>query len=126
MEYPVPKDCIRVRVSNGWITLSGSVKWNYQRRAAENEVRKLGGVKGVTNSITLTSAVQASDLKRRIQDALKRHAEVEADAVHVEVSGDGTVCIEGRVDNWSGMQAVEQAVWSAPGVRRVDDRLTFR
>ena len=122
----VPKDCIRVKVSDGWITLSGGVNWNYQRQAAENEVRKLSGVKGVTNSVTLNSAVQASDLKRRIQDALKRHAEVEADAVRVDVRDDGTVRIEGRVDNWSEMQAVEHAVWSAPGVQRVDDHLTFR
>lgn len=121
----IPKDCARVRVSDGWITLSGSMKWNYQRRAAENEVRKLSGVKGVTNSIMLTSTVQSGDLKRRIQDALKRHAEVEADAVRVDVRSDGSVRIEGRVDNWSEMQAVEHAIWSAPGVQRVDDYLTF-
>jgi osmotically-inducible protein OsmY len=121
----IPRDCIRVRVSDGWITLSGGVNWNYQRQAAENEVRKLGGVKGVTNNITLTSVVQAGDLKRRIQAALKRHAEVEADAVRVDVRSDGTVRIEGRVDNWSEMKAVEHAVWSAPGVQRVDDYLTF-
>jgi osmotically-inducible protein OsmY len=121
----VPKDAVRVKVSDGWITLSGNVNWNYQRQAAENEVRKLSGVKGVTNSIALTSVVQVGDLKRRIQEALKRHAEVEADAVRVDVRGDGTVRIEGRVDNWSEMQAVEHAVWSAPGVQRVDDYLTF-
>lgn len=121
----VPKDCVRVKVSDGWITLSGSVNWNYQRQAAENEVRKLNGVKGVLNNIALTSAVQAGDLKRRIQEALKRHAEVEADAVRVDVRSDGTVRIEGRVDNWSEMQAIEHAVWSAPGVQRVDDCLTF-
>lgn len=121
----IPRDCVRIRVSDGWITLSGSVNWNYQRRAAEYEVRKLSGVRGVTNSITLTSVVQAGDVKRRIQDALKRHAEVEADAVRVDVRDDGTVRIEGRVDNWSEMQAVEHAVWSAPGVQHVDDRLTF-
>jgi len=122
----VPKDCVRVKVSDGWITLSGSVSWNYQRQAAENEVRKLNGVTGVTNSVALTLAVQSGDLKRRIHDALKRHAEVEADAVRVDVRDDGTVRIEGRVDNWSEMQAVEHAVWSAPGVQRVDDHLTFR
>lgn len=121
----VPKDCVRVKVSEGWITLSGSVSWNYQRQAAEREVRKLNGVTGVTNSIMLASAVQAGDLKRRIQDALKRHAEVEADAVRVDIRSDGTVRIEGRVDNWSEMQAVEHAVWSAPGVQHVDDYLTF-
>ena len=121
----IPRDSVRVRVSDGWVMLSGSVNWNYQRQAAENEVRKLGGVKGVSNDITLTSVVQADDLKRRIHEALKRHAEIEADAVRLDVLGDGTVCIDGLVDNWSEMQAVERAVWSAPGVRRVEDRLRF-
>ncbi|MDE2271542.1 MAG: BON domain-containing protein [Xanthomonadaceae bacterium] len=121
----IPRDSVRVRVSDGWVTLSGSVNWNYQRQAAENEVRKLGGVKGVTNDISLASMVQAGDVRRRIQDALKRHAEIEADAVRVDVLDDGTVRIDGHVDNWSEMQAVERAVWSAPGVRRVEDRLKF-
>lgn len=122
----VPKDRVRIRVSDGWITLSGSLSWNYQRQAAESEVRKLSGIKGVINNITLTSAAQTGDLKRRIQDALKRHAEVEADAIHVNIGDDGTVRIAGQVDNWSELQAVEHAVWSAPGVRRIDDHLTFR
>jgi osmotically-inducible protein OsmY len=121
----IPKDSVRVRVSNGWVTLSGNVNWNYQRLAAENEVLKLGGVKGVTNSVSLAPVAQTGDVKRRIQDALKRHAEIEADAVRVDVRDDGTVRIDGRVDNWSEMRAVEHAVWSAPGVRHVDDHLMF-
>jgi osmotically-inducible protein OsmY len=121
----IPKDSVRVRVSNGWVTLSGNVNWNYQRQAAENEVLKLGGVKGVTNSVSLAPVAQTGDVKRRIQDALKRHAEIEADAVRVDVRDDGTVRIDGRVDNWSEMRAVEHAVWSAPGVRHVDDHLMF-
>lgn len=121
----VPRDRVRVRVADGWVTLSGTVNWNYQRLAAESEVRKLGGVKGVINEITLASVAQFGDVRRRIEDALKRHAEVEADAVRVDIRDDGTVRIEGRVDNWSEMQAVERAVWSAPGVRKVEDHLTF-
>jgi osmotically-inducible protein OsmY len=69
---------------------------------------------------------QAGDLKRRIQDALRRHAEVAADEVRVDVDDEGTVRIDGQVDNWSEMQAVEHAVWAAPGVKRIEDRLTFR
>ncbi|MDE2317357.1 MAG: BON domain-containing protein [Xanthomonadaceae bacterium] len=122
----IPSSGIRVQVSGGWVTLSGSVSWNFQRRAAENEVRKLGGVIGVTNDIRLATEVQVGDLKRRIQDALKRHAEIEAGAVHVDVRPDGMVRIDGHVDNWSEMQAVERAVWSAPGVRIVEDNLILR
>jgi osmotically-inducible protein OsmY len=107
------------------VTLSGTVNWNYQRLAAESEVRKLGGVKGVINDIAISPIAQFGDIRRRIEDALKRHAEVQADAVRVDIRADGTVRIDGRVDNWSEKQAVEHAVWSAPGVRKVEDHLTF-
>jgi osmotically-inducible protein OsmY len=119
----LPHDCIRVKVADGWVTLSGSVNWNYQREAAENEVRRLGGVKGITNDIKLASGVQVGDLKRRIVEALKRQAQIEAEAVHVDLVGDDQVRLEGRVDNWSELQAVKRAVWAAPGVRSVEDRL---
>ncbi|HEX6613987.1 MAG TPA: BON domain-containing protein [Rhodanobacteraceae bacterium] len=119
----LPQDRIRVKVADGWVTLSGSVNWNYQREAAENEVRRLGGVKGITNDIKLASTVQAGDIKRRIEEALKRQAQIEADAVRVDLADDGTVRLDGRVDNWSELQAVKHAVWAAPGVRSVEDRL---
>ncbi|WP_448097712.1 BON domain-containing protein [Luteibacter yeojuensis] len=119
----VPRDAVKVRVSNGWLTLTGSVKWDYQRREAEKAVRKLSGVLGVTNEIALAPAVQATDIRQRINDALKRHAEVEAARIRVDVSDGGRVHIEGDVDNWDERQAVERAVWSAPGVQFVEDRV---
>ena len=121
----VPNDRIRIKVADGWVTLSGQVDWNYQRVAAENEVRKLGGVVGVFNEIQLSIITQPGDVKRRILDALNRRAEVEADAIRVDVRNGGEVRIEGRVDNWRERQAVEHAAWSTPGVRIVDDRLTI-
>ena len=121
----VPNDRIRVKVADGWVTLSGQVDWNYQRVAAENEVRKLGGVVGVFNRIELSTVTQPADVKQRILDALKRQAEVEAGAIRVDVRDGGEVRIEGRVDNWRERQAVEHAAWSTPGVRIVDDRLTI-
>ena len=120
-----PKNSIRVKVSDGWVTLSGNVRWNYQREAAVNEIWKLGGVKGVTNSIQIKSMLQAGDVKQRIQDALKRHAEVEADEVRVDVRDGGTVRLDGRVENWRELQAVKRAVWSAPGVQSIDDHLVI-
>lgn len=119
----VPRDRIRVKVSDGWVTLAGTVDWNYQRVAAEKSVRKLGGVKGVFNGIGLESNVDAVDVRQHIRDALKRHAEVKADDVNVDVHDDGTVRIGGRVDNWDELQAVKRAVWSVPGVRSLDDHL---
>ena len=119
----VPRDAVHLKVQHGWVTLSGQVDWNYQREAAENAVRKLSGVAGVINDITLKPAVQAVDVKQRITDALKRHAEVEAAKVQVSIREGGTVALEGEVETWDERQAVVHAAWSAPGVRMVDDRL---
>ena len=119
----VPRDAVRVRVADGWVTLSGQVDWNYQRAAAESEVRKLTGLVGVINDITLKPAAQMVDVKQKILDALKRHAELEARDIRVEIREGGTVRLEGGVDNWDERQAVERAVWSAAGVHAIDDRL---
>ena len=119
----IPRDAIHVRVQNGFVTLSGQLDWNFQRKAAEADIRKLTGVAGVINEITLKPAIQAVDVKQRITDALKRHAEIEARNIKVDVRDGDTVSLEGEVDNWDERQAVVNAAWSAPGVRSVDDRL---
>lgn len=119
----IPRDAIHVRVQNGFVTLSGQLDWNFQRKAAEADIRKLTGVAGVINEISLKPAIQAVDVKQRITDALKRHAEIEARNITVDVRDGDTVSLEGEVDNWDERQAVVNAAWSAPGVRSVDDRL---
>lgn len=119
----VPKDAVKVRVASGWITLSGQVTWYFQRTAAESQVRKLSGVSGVINNITLVPQVNVADVRQRIVSALKRNAEVEADRIHVDVRENGVVKVEGVVDDWDERQAVERAVWSAPGVHSVDAQL---
>lgn len=118
-----PADRIHVKVSDGWVTLSGEVVWNYQRQAAEADVRKLSGVTCVTNNLLVEPHVQAGDVRKNIVGALKRHAEVEAERIQVDVHANGTVAIEGRVDDWEERKAVERAVWSAPGVRTVENRV---
>lgn len=122
----VPQDTVRVRVTDGWVTLSGKVNWNYQRASAESEVRKLGGVKGVTNDIQLAPTPEIGNIKQHIEDALKRHAEVEASRIRIEVLNNGVVRLDGDVDNWDERQAVENAAWSTPGVRIVDGHLRIR
>jgi osmotically-inducible protein OsmY len=119
----VPSDRLHVKVADGWITLTGEVPWNYQRVAAETAVRKLSGVTGVTNIIAVEPHVQAGDVRKNIVDALKRHAEVEADRIKVEIHANGAVAIDGHVDDWEERQAVERAAWSAPGVRTVENRV---
>jgi osmotically-inducible protein OsmY len=121
----VPKDTVDVLVHDGFVTLSGAVDWQYQRSAAEDDMRKLSGIVCVTNMIKIKPHVDASDIKTKIESALKRHAEVEADAIRISIHDGNKVILEGRVDNWDERHKVENAAWSTPGVASVDDRLAI-
>ena len=122
----VPKDAVNVLVQDGWVTLSGSVDWYYNKTAAEDDVRKLSGVCGVTNKITIKQpSVNPSNVKGKIESALKRHAEVEAKTIRITVKDGNKVVLEGKVDNWDERRAVENAAWSVAGVASVEDRLTI-
>jgi len=120
----VPEDAIQVLVNRGWVTLSGHVDWQYQRVAAESQIRKLTGIKGVINDIKIRARLQPADVRERIENALKRSAEVEANAVRITVVDSGTVMLEGQVHDWKEREAVERAAWSAPGVVAVRDLMT--
>lgn len=119
----VPANSVQVKVQDGWVTLSGEVDWQFQRAAAEAEIRRLSGVAGVINSVTIKARVQAADVKRKIEEALKRYAEVEADGVRISVLEDGKVTLDGNVHDWRERDAIKRAAWSAPGVTTVEDRL---
>ena len=112
-----------MKVAKGWITLTGEVEWQYQRRAAEDNVRSLIGVKGVSNLIAVKSRVVATDVVRGIEAALKRSARVEAQAIKVSVAG-GTVKLEGRVHSWYERDAAERAAWAAPGCCQSNGKLS--
>lgn len=120
---PFPRDAVRVRVTDGWVTLGGHARWNHQRLAAERLILKLSGVVGISNEITLAPAAEAGDVRQRILEALQRHAGVEASRIRIDVGDGGSVRIEGEVDDWDERQAVGRAVWSAPGVRAVEDHV---
>jgi len=115
---------VKVKVEKGWITLAGDVEWQFQRMAAETAVRKLFGVIGVANLITVRPHVDAINVKQRIEDALKRNAELEAGGIRVAVTG-GTVTLEGKVRAWHERGVAERAAWAAPGVVFVEDHLTL-
>lgn len=116
-------DSVMVRVQNGWVSLSGEVNWDYERRAAEAQVRRLAGVVGVVNDITIKPRVQSADVKGKIECALRRNAEVEAQKISVIVRDGGNITLEGQVNDWQERAAAERAAWSVPGVTKVDDRL---
>ncbi len=119
----LPADAVKVKVQGGWLTLTGAVEWNFQREAAARAVRDMSGVKGVTNNIIITPKATPADLRDRIERALKRQAELDMNNIRVEVA-DGAVTLEGKVHSLTERRVAEQAVWAAPGIREVRDRLS--
>ena len=118
----VPAERIQVKVEKGWVTLTGTVGWDYQRRVAEQTVRPVKGVVGVTNRIGLQAMATPGDVRDRIHRALARQADREAR--HIEVAVDGaTVTLRGQVHSWAERTAAQGAAWSAPGITAVANEL---
>lgn len=118
----VPDGDLKVIVQNGWVTLEGDVDWQYQKETVERAVRKLSGVVGIDNRLNLRTRVDAGNIQRSIEDALKRSAEINAEDIHVKVMGD-VVKLEGRVHLWRQRKIAERAAWSVPGVKEVIDHI---
>lgn len=115
-------DHFMAKVQNGWVTLTGDADYGYQRTAAANSVRFLSGVEGVTNNIKVKSKAKVTDVKKQIEDALVRDAELEADHIRV-TARDGKITLAGDVHSYFEKQAAEKAAWRAAGVNRVENKL---
>ncbi len=116
----VPSDKVHVTVSKGWVTLKGEVEWQYQKEDAERVVRRLTGVKGVTNLITVKPRITPSELKKKIENALVRNAEIDANKITVEVQGSKAI-LKGTVRAWAEKEEAARVAWSAPGITSVEN-----
>jgi osmotically-inducible protein OsmY len=121
-QLPISHDRIKLIVKDGWVTLEGAVEWQYQKTTAENTVRHVRGVKGVTNVISVKPKVEPTDIKRKILDAFKRNAEIDANRITIETHG-SEVILKGTVRSWIEREEAERVAWSAPGITYVDDRI---
>ena len=118
----IPQGTVEVTVRNGWITLEGEVEWWYQKNAAGSLVKQMAGVKGVSNSISISPKVTKHEVETDIKSAFKRSAMLDAKHIRVETSGNNIV-LHGQVRNYSEYDEAERVAWSEPGVSSVDNRL---
>jgi osmotically-inducible protein OsmY len=120
----VPREQVKIVVNKGYVTIDGEVEWQFQKREAETAIRNLVGVCGISNDITVKPKVTVPDVKERIEQALKRSAEVDAGKITIETA-DGQVTLRGRVRSWAEREDAVDAAWAAPGVRNVVDQLSI-
>ena len=118
----IPADRIKVTVKDGWVTLEGTVDWEYQKSLAESAMKKLKGVSGVTNKIQVTPKASEPEVKSKIEEALRRSAELDARRITVKIGG-STVNLYGSVSSWAERDEAERAAWSAPGTTMVENHI---
>lgn len=120
--WDIPNERVLVKVENGWVYLSGSLEWNYQKEAAKKAVRVLIGVKGIVNNIMIISLSKDRINKKDIEDAIERNRIIGNTAITVEVL-DNAVTLKGNVESWFEKNEASRIAWKAPGVLEVKNNL---
>jgi len=119
-----PSDTIQLMVEDGWITLTGTVEWHYQKQAATDALRDLIGVTGVSDQISISPKVLSTVVKADIEAALKRRSTSDAQEIHVDVHG-ADVTLSGTVHSWAERELARHSAWGTKGVRQVVDNMAM-
>ena len=119
-DVAIPSDAVSVKVEQGWIVLTGDVNWYYQKEAAEQDVRRLTGVVGVSNHIQVNPAVDAANISTHIVDALHRSWLLDTSDIRVTAEG-GVVRLSGTATSLQDREVAFATAWAAPGVVSVEN-----
>jgi osmotically-inducible protein OsmY len=114
---------VDARARDGFVTLTGTAMWHYQRQAAESRTTEVPGVADIDNAITLTQTPDSRDARDAISAAFRRNAVLDAAVLSVETSSAGLVILSGTASSWAAHDEALAAAWSVPGVIQVDDRI---
>lgn len=118
----IPQDAIQISVHDGWVNLEGNVEWQFQRAEAQKQVSKLSGLTGIINNIAVRPRLPSADMRRQIEEALRRNRQLAGRSIMVDVLGN-RVILDGDVHGLEQLRAAEKVAWSVPGVAAVDNRL---
>ena len=121
-DYAVPEDAVKAVVRDGWITLEGTLDWQYQKESAQRCVQDMVGVVGVSNVIEIKNVAKSADVKHKIEESFRRHADLDARRINVDTF-EGKVTLTGTVSSWSEKDQARSAAWHARGVNAIDDQL---
>lgn len=120
--WAVPDHKIQVTVENGWVTLDGILHWNFQRKAADNAIRYLPGVRGVIDKVKIEAEIKNELGQEIVEKALRRSWILDVDNIKVRVDGK-TIYLSGIVDSLFQKEEAERIAWNTPGVWYVDNEL---
>jgi len=118
----IKEERVKVKVEDAWVTLNGEVEWEYERNTVKNAVERLDGVRGITNNIILKPKASPTEIKRKILAAFSRRASIDANNIEIETLG-SKVILTGRVQSLLEKTDAENAVWAAPGITEVENKL---
>jgi osmotically-inducible protein OsmY len=121
----VRENKINVKVESGVVTLEGIVDWEFQKNSAKMMVENLMGVKGIVNTIQIKQKTSIEDIKQKVSAAFHRSATIDASGIDIEII-DNKAILKGNVRSWAEKEDAENAVWSANGIERVDNRLEIK
>lgn len=117
-------DEVRILVEDGWVTVEGSVNWDFERKSVTKVIENIVGVKGINNNLKIINKPTSADIKNKILASFIRNASIDASKIEITTEG-SKVTLSGSVNTWDEYEEAERSAWSTPGVSVIENQLEF-